>query len=157
MVEIVGHLGSVGQELNRRNVMSQSKLLLFAALIGAAAVGVPAAMPQSRQQDITRTEILRVPLAGLEGLDGIVYVADVPPGAVAPRHTHPGYEFNYVLAGSIFVEPDGEKPFTLTAGQATFLPRGHIHKVRNASATEPARVLTVLIHEIGKPLAVPVP
>ena len=67
-----------------------------------------------------------------------------------------GNEFDYVLSGSIFVEPDSEKPFTLMAGQATFLPRGQIHKVSNASAVEPAEVLTVLIHEIGKPLAVPV-
>jgi len=135
--------------------MSQSKLLLVAAFVGATVAGVPAATPQTQQQGIARTEILKVPLVGLEGFDGVVYVADVPPGAVAPRHTHPGYEFNYVLAGSLVFEPDGERPFTLTAGQATFLPRGHVHKVSNASATEPAKVLTVLIHEIGKPLAVP--
>ena len=137
--------------------MTQSKVLLFAALIAASVVGVPAARPQTPQQDITRTEILKVPLSGLEGLEGIVYVADVPPGAVAARHTHPGYEFNYVLAGSILIEPEGEKPFTLTPGQATFLPRGHIHRVSNSSTVEPAKILTFLIHEIGKPLAVPAP
>jgi quercetin dioxygenase-like cupin family protein len=136
--------------------MSHSKLLLAAALIGGIVVGMPAATPQTQQQDIVRTEILKVPLVGLDGFDGIVYVADVAPGAVAPRHTHPGYEFNYVLAGSIVVEPDGGEPVTLIAGQATFLPRGHIHQVRNASATEPAKVLTVLIHQMGQPLAVPV-
>ncbi len=135
--------------------MSTSKLLLAAVLIGAAVVGMRAATPQTQSHDIVRTEILKVPLVGLDGFDGIVYVADVPAGVVAPRHTHPGYEFNYVLAGSIVVEPDGDKPVTLTAGQATFLPLGHIHQVRNASATEPAKVLTVLIHQIGQPLAVP--
>lgn len=136
--------------------MSHSKLLLAAVLIGAVVVGMPAAIPQAQQHDIVRTEILKVPLVGLDGFDGIVYVADVAPGVVAPRHTHPGYEFNYVLAGSIVVQPDGEKPITLTAGQATFLPLGHIHQVRNASATDPAKVLTVLIHQMGQPLAVPV-
>jgi quercetin dioxygenase-like cupin family protein len=136
--------------------MSRSKSLLTALLIGAAVIGMSAARPQTQHQDIVRTEILKVPLVGLDGFDGIVYVADVAPGVVAPRHTHPGYEFNYVLAGSIIVEPDGEKPVTLTPGQATFLPLGHIHQVRNASATEPAKVLTVLIHQMGQPLAVPV-
>ena len=136
--------------------MFKSKWLLAAVLVGAAGIGIEAAMPQTEPPSIVRTEILNVPLKGLDGFDGIVYVADVAPGAVAPRHTHPGYEFNYVLAGSIVVQPDGESPVTLSAGQATFLPRGHVHQVRNASSTEPARVLTVLIHEIGKPLAVPV-
>jgi quercetin dioxygenase-like cupin family protein len=136
--------------------MFKSKWLLAAAFMGAAALGMQAATSQTPPPDIVRTEILKVPLVGLDGYDGIVYVADVAPGAVAPRHTHPGYEFNYVLAGSIVVQPDGEKAVTLSAGQATFLPRGHVHQVRNASTTEPARVLTVLIHEVGKPLAVPV-
>jgi quercetin dioxygenase-like cupin family protein len=135
--------------------MSRSRMLLTALLVGTAVVGISTAMPQTQKQDIVRTEILKVPLVGLDGFDGIAYVADVAPGVVAPRHTHPGYEFNYVLAGSIVVEPDGEKPVTLTTGQATFLPLGHIHQVRNGSATEPAKVLTVLIHQIGQPLAVP--
>jgi quercetin dioxygenase-like cupin family protein len=135
--------------------MFRFKWILSAVLVGAAVIGMKAAMPQTPPPSISRTEILKVPLVGLDGFDGIVYVADVAPGAVAPRHTHPGYEFNYVLAGSIIVQPDGEKPVTLTAGQATFLPRGHVHQVRNASSTEAAKVLTVLIHEVGKPLAVP--
>jgi quercetin dioxygenase-like cupin family protein len=136
--------------------MSKSKYLFAVLLVSAAALGMRAATSQTPPPDIVRTEILKVPLVGMEGYDGIVYVADVKPGAVAPRHTHPGYEFNYVLAGSIVVQPDGEQAVTLTAGQATFLPPGHVHQVRNGSATEPAKVLTFLIHEVGKPLAMPV-
>ena len=103
---------------------------------------------------ITRREILKTELQGLQGMDGIMYVTDVAPGAAAPRHFHPGYEFNYVLKGALTFEIDGEAPKTISAGQATFTPRGHIHKVSNASSTEPAQIVVVLIHEEGQPLAV---
>jgi len=103
---------------------------------------------------ITRREILKTELPGLQGMDGIMYVTDVAPGAAAPRHSHPGYEFNYVLKGALTFEIDGEAPKTISAGQATFTPRGHIHKVSNASSTEPAQIVVVLIHEEGQPLAV---
>ena len=103
---------------------------------------------------ITRREILKTELQGLQGMDGIMYVTDIAPGAAAPRHSHPGYEFNYVLKGALTFEIDGEKPKTISAGQATFTPRGHIHKVTNASSSEPAQIVVVLIHEEGQPLAV---
>ncbi|HKQ10208.1 MAG TPA: cupin domain-containing protein [Rhizomicrobium sp.] len=137
---------------------------LFAAASGAAGSIVlaappaaPATAPAATAPAITRTEILNTPLEGLKGLDGIMYVTDVPPGLAAPRHSHPGYEFNYVLKGSVVIQLDGGEPFTLKAGQSTYNVRNHVHKVRNASMTEPAQILAVLIHDMGKPLAVPAP
>jgi quercetin dioxygenase-like cupin family protein len=103
---------------------------------------------------IVRREILKTELQGLQGMDGIMYVTDVAPGAAAPRHSHPGYEFNYVLKGALTFEIDSEKPKTISAGQATFTPRGSVHKVTNASTSEPAQLVVVLIHEQGQPLAV---
>ena len=103
---------------------------------------------------IVRREILKTELQGLQGMDGIMYVTDIAPGAAAPRHSHPGYEFNYVLKGALTFEIDGEQPKTISAGQATFTPRGRIHKVTNASSSEPAQIVVVLIHEEGQPLAV---
>ncbi|MES2292455.1 MAG: cupin domain-containing protein [Pseudomonadota bacterium] len=107
--------------------------------------------------EITRKEILNAPLEGLKGYDGVMYVTDIPPGMAAPRHSHPGYEFNYILKGSVSYQPDGQKAFTLNAGQGTYNPANHIHKVWNPSKTEPAQLVAVLIKETGKPLAVPAP
>lgn len=109
----------------------------------------------SKKPEITRNEILNVPLESLKGYDGVMYITDIPPGMAAPRHSHPGYEFNYILKGSVSYEPDGQKPFTLKAGQGTYNPANHIHKVWNPSKTEPAELVAVLIKEHGKPLAVP--
>lgn len=109
----------------------------------------------SKKPEITRNEILNAPLDGLKGYDGVMYITDIPPGMAAARHSHPGYEFNYILKGSVSYEPDGQKPFTLKAGQGTYNPANHIHKVWNPSKTEPAELVAVLIKEHGKPLAVP--
>ena len=124
-------------------------LALSLSLTLFTAASVPA-----QDAPITRREILKTELQGLQGMDGIMYVTDIAPGAAAPRHSHPGYEFNYVLKGALIFEIDGEQPKTISAGQATFTPRGRIHKVTNASSSEPAQIVVVLIHEEGQPLAV---
>ena len=124
-------------------------LALSLSLTLFTAASVPA-----QDAPIARREILKTELQGLQGMDGIMYVTDIAPGAAAPRHSHPGYEFNYVLKGALTFEIDGEQPKTISAGQATFTPRGRIHKVTNASSTEPAQIVVVLIHEEGQPLAV---
>ena len=60
------------------------------------------------------------------------------PGAVAPRHSHPGQEFIYVLEGSVVRNvPDGMAAQTLKAGETTMQPPHYAHMVKNASATEP--------------------
>ena len=127
---------------------------IFAISVAAGALHVSSLKAQT--QSVTRTEILKTDLVGMDGYEGVMYVTDVAPGGVAPRHWHPGYEFNYVLKGALKFEPDGEAPLLLKAGQATFNPMGHVHKVSNASTTEPAQLVVVLIHQKGKPLAIPV-
>ena len=52
-----------------------------------------------------------------------MYIAEFPPGGVAPRHYHPGPEFIYILEGEVTVD-DGWGPRTLTAGDVAFFPAG---------------------------------
>jgi quercetin dioxygenase-like cupin family protein len=111
----------------------------------------------AQQQTVTRTELMRVPIEGIQGREGVVYTADFPPGAVAPRHTHPGQEFLYVVEGSIVVEPDGMAAQTIKAGETATNPEGHVHLARNASASAPAKTLVFILAEKGKPLATPAP
>ena len=138
--------------------MNKALLLLgvgfFAgALIGA--IGVTYVSAQGTPQ-ITRTEILRKPMSGVDGKEIIVFLADIPPSGVASIHYHPGDEAIYMLQGALLFEPDQEKPFELKAGEITFNPAKHIHKAKNTSATESAKVLNCMIAEKGQPLAVPV-
>lgn len=104
---------------------------------------------------ITRTQLLDAPLEGIKGYDGVMYITDIPAGMAAARHSHPGYEFNYILKGQVSYQVDGQKAFTLKAGQGTYNKQGNIHRVWNPSKTEPAQLVAVLIKEQGKDLAYP--
>lgn len=105
---------------------------------------------------ITRNVILDVPLKGIKGFEGVMYITDIPPGMSSPWHYHPGVEFNYILKGRVSYHPRGEKIFTLKPGEGTYNPMGHIHRVWNPSKTVPAELVAVLIKEKGKPLAIAV-
>jgi quercetin dioxygenase-like cupin family protein len=87
----------------------------------------------------------------------VVFAAEFPPSGIAARHFHPGDESIYMLQGSLMSEPDHGQAFELKAGQIVFNPAKHIHKARNPSATENAKVLNCMLAEKGQPLAVPVP
>src|SRR4051794_30726657 len=107
-------------------------------IVVTTAVFFVGATASAQQQTVTRTELMRVPIEGIEGRETVVYTADFAPGAVAPRHTHPGQEFLYVIAGGLVLEPEGMAAQTVKAGETATQPAGHAHLVRNASTTEPA-------------------
>lgn len=124
------------------------------AMKGGAMAKAPAAAAPTGPA-ITRTQLLDAPLEGIKGYDGVMYITDIPAGLAAPRHSHPGYEFNYILKGQVSYQVDGQKEFTLKAGQGTYNKQGNIHRVWNPSKTEPAQLVAVLIKEQGKDLAYP--
>jgi len=106
------------------------------------------------QPAFKRTELQRQDLSA-QGREAVQARGDFMPGAVVPRHTHPGEELSYVIAGEIVLEIDGKPPQTLKAGEVFFVPAGTIHSAKNASKSE-ARVLSTYVVEKGKPLATPV-
>lgn len=136
--------------------MNRTLVLLAVSIVSMALGAIGATYVSAQAPQITRTEILRKPMSGLDNKEVVVFVADVPPGGVASTHYHPGDEAIYMLQGALRFEPDQEPAFDLKAGQITFNPAKHVHKATNMSATEPAKVLNCMIAEKGEPLAVPV-
>jgi quercetin dioxygenase-like cupin family protein len=64
--------------------------------------------------------------------------------------------FVYVLEGSIVLGVRGGKSVTLTPGQTFYEGPNDIHTVsRNASLTEPAKFLVVLMKNHGEPIVMP--
>ena len=96
-------------------------------------------------------------LEGVPGWEVIMFCSESDPGAVTGRHYHPGPEFFYVLDGALTIEPDGQPPFTVKAGENGYTGRKQIHNTKNASSTQPAKVIGVMILEKGQPLFTPVP
>jgi quercetin dioxygenase-like cupin family protein len=139
--------------------MNRTLLLISVSLVSTVIGAIAAATYVSAQgtpPQITRTEILRKPMSGMEGKEFVVFTADVPPGGVASTHYHPGDEAIYMLQGALTFEPENEKPFVLKAGEITFNPAKHVHKAKNTSTTESAKVLNCMIAEKGQPMAIPV-
>jgi quercetin dioxygenase-like cupin family protein len=138
--------------------MKKTLLVLGVGLAGVAlgVIGTTYVAAQGAAQ-ITRTELLRKPVSGAEGKEFVVFVGDLPPGAVAVRHNHPGDEAIYMLQGALRFEPEGAQAFDLKAGEIAFNPAGHIHKATNMSSSEPAKVLNCMLADKGQPLATPMP
>jgi quercetin dioxygenase-like cupin family protein len=111
----------------------------------------------AQQAPVTRTVLLRTDLAGVEGKEAVIVVADIAPGATTGKHLHAGQEFAYLLEGSLRLVADGKPAVTLTPGEAfQQLPR-HVHEGQNTSATAPVKVLAFYVAEKGQPLTTAVP
>ena len=78
------------------------------------------------------------------------------PGEGSPAHRHPGITIAYVLEGSIQSKVGDEPEQTYTAGQMFLETPEQLHAVsRNASSSEPAKLLAILLAKKGTPLTTP--
>jgi len=99
-----------------------------------------------------RTEVLRSDMAGMDGKEAYMWVADIAPGAATGVHRHPTPRFVYVIAGAVTLEIEGQPPRTFKAGEGFQELPGEAHNFRNASASEPARALGFQIAGKGQAL-----
>jgi len=96
-------------------------------------------------------------LADLPGREMLMLTVVYPPGAVEHVHRHDAYAFVYVLEGSIIEGVKGGKEVTLTPGQTFYEGPDDVHTVgRNASKTEPAKFVVVLVKKKGVAAVLPV-
>ena len=86
-----------------------------------------------------------------------VITVEYEPGGADPVHRHDAHGFIYVLEGSVVMQVKGAPPVTLGPGDTFYEGPDDVHVVgRNASDTEPAKFLVVLLKEEGAPTFVPV-
>ena len=110
----------------------------------------------AQSEPIKRTVLLKTDLAGMEGKEAILALAEIAPGAATGKHTHPGQEFGYVLEGSGRLEIEGKPSIPLTPGTAVYQPSTQVHRGVNDSSTAPLKIFSVYIVEKGQPLVTPV-
>jgi quercetin dioxygenase-like cupin family protein len=95
-------------------------------------------------------------LADIPGKEMLMITVDYPPGAVDPVHRHDAHAFVYVLQGSIVMQVRGGKEVTLVPGQTFYEGPNDVHTVgRNASATEPAKFIVILLKKKGVDVVLP--
>src|SRR5947209_19209154 len=102
-------------------------------------------------------ELFAIDLADYPGKEGRVIEVSYPPGAQDMVHRHDAHAFVYVLEGQIIMQLKGQPAVTLKAGQTFYEGPTDVHVVgRNASSTEPATFVVVLLKGKGAPLQTPV-
>jgi len=87
-----------------------------------------------------------------------VSYVDYAPGRVGAAHRHPGFVLAYVLEGAVIakISEQGDEK-TYTAGQMFYEQPGATHEVsKNASQTQPARLLAMIFAKKGSTLTTPV-
>ena len=85
----------------------------------------------------------------------ILAVTDIEANMVAARHTHPGVEISYVLAGAADFVIEGVGTKHLKAGDSFRLESGVKHSVKNGPAL--TKILAVYTIPKGADLATPAP
>ncbi len=83
---------------------------------------------------------------------------DYAPGRVGTPHHHPGFVLAYVLEGAVVAKISGQgEEKTYTTGQMFYEQPGATHEVsKNASQTQPARLLALIFAKKGSTLTTPV-
>ena len=101
--------------------------------------------------------LMRQNLADMSGKVATVLTVDYAPGAVSDAHVHPGSVFAYVLEGSVVSQVGDEKPMTFAKGQSWYEQPKNPHLVsKNASQTEPAKLLVFLLSQEGESIKAPI-
>ena len=123
---------------------------LSAALTAAALM-----MTAAEGQMITRREIGRTDIAGTNK-EMVMVEVEVPPGAISPRHTHPGEEAYYVVQGSTI--QFASKPAEVRAsGSGGINLREGPHAGYKVVGDKVLRQVSVYVVDKGKPISAPAP
>jgi quercetin dioxygenase-like cupin family protein len=81
-----------------------------------------------------------------------------PPGRVGQTHHHAGFVLAYVLEGAIVTRISGQAERTYKTGEMFYEGLGATHEVsKNASSTEPAKLLALIFAKKGEILTTPGP
>ena len=128
----------------------------FTAFLAVAGLSAAAALAADRPA--TTVPLRTQPLDGIPNKVADMLTVEYAPGQSTPAHRHNANVLVYVLEGAVVMGVQGKEPVTVSAGQTFYESPADIHTVsRNASTTERARFLVVLIHDQGASTMLPAP
>jgi quercetin dioxygenase-like cupin family protein len=102
------------------------------------------------------TPLLSTELAGAPSKEVVMIAVEYAPGYEGEVHRHNAQSFIYVIEGSVVMQVRGGKQVTLEPGRTFYEAPADVHLVgRNASKSEPARLVVFLIKDKGAPIVIP--
>jgi quercetin dioxygenase-like cupin family protein len=134
--------GSLGRRTKEATMTTKLVALVLLCLMTGTAMAQP---------------LMSKDLPELPGREVSMIIVEHAPGGSSPIHRHHAHALVYVLEGSVVMQVKGGQQVTLTPGQTFYEGPDDVHVVdRNASRTQPAKFLVVLIKDKGAPVLVPV-
>jgi quercetin dioxygenase-like cupin family protein len=128
----------------------------FAGCAVCAGVGLLASAADAQSQPAPTAGISRTVIQTTDLNDThvtVLVVAEIAPGAVVARHTHPGVQSTYVLEGEVDLAVEGQPDKRIKAGGGFQVAPGTPHAARNGDRT--TKLTSTFVVEKGKPLASP--
>jgi quercetin dioxygenase-like cupin family protein len=123
-------------------------------LAAAQTQTAPASPPAVPRPAVFKQDL---PNVTLDDWEVTVSYVDYAPGRVGAAHHHAGFVLVYVLQGAVIAKISGQgEEKTYTTGQMFYEQPGATHEVsKNASQTEPARLLAMIFAKKGATLTTP--
>ena len=138
--------------MSRRDAVAA--FALFAEMIASATDAGAAQTPAPPRIAPIKFDL---PNVTMDGWEVTVSHVDYPPGRVGAVHHHAGFVLAYVLEGAIITKISGQgEEKTYTVGQMFYEQPGATHEVsKNASQTQPAKLLAMIFAKKGSTLTNP--
>src|SRR6478752_5497866 len=125
-----------------------NKTVLFLLLAFSSVLAASSAVLQVGKV----TRLMTKDLPDVPGKEGMVETVDFAPGEVSQPHRHNADLSVYVLEGSVLTRVKGGNAQTVHAGEVFSESPTDLHIVsRNASETEPAKLLVFYVKAKGTP------
>lgn len=154
----------VGQDVVAWTCDRSRKPLKIKTIIAAtcAALAISTTGPVSAQDGETETvtKNFEAAIPNIPGKSLLAVEVDYAPGAASPSHTHAksAFIYAYVISGAIESKVNDGETRIYRAGESWSEPPNATHSIsRNASKTEPAKLLAVFVLDTNdNPLTTPV-
>ena len=121
---------------------------IIAAICAALAFSMAGAIYAHDSEAQTVTKNFEAAIPNIPGKSLLAVEVDYAPGAASPSHTHAKSAciYAYVISGAIESKVNDGETRIYRAGESWSEPPGAIHSIsRNASKTEPAKLLAVFV------------
>ena len=144
-------------EVTRRDAVAA--FMLFTELIASTRDAEAQNPPQPAAASRPPVFKQDLPNVNMNGWEVTVSHVDYPPGRVGSVHHHAGFVLAYVLEGAVIAKISGQgEEKTYGVGQMFYEQPGATHEVsKNASQTQPAKLLAMIFARKGSTLTNPGP
>jgi quercetin dioxygenase-like cupin family protein len=122
---------------------------LSVLLLATIAMAPAAVVPATSYNDSVKTNFSHR-ISNAPGKSLVAVEVSYPPGGASGPHRHSAFVYAYVVSGQIASQVEGQPEHIYRAGESWYETPGAHHLIsRNASDTEPGKLLAVFIADTG--------